>query len=186
MKEEPVAGREAGFTLIEALIAILILIFGLAAVVNLFVVAGSANQVGRHMTASAAQAAEVMETLKAIPFNNLIDNAPPVDNLTPGQIDGNADYEALADDSGAIVVTESQPVTIVDGGGVLNTYAMNRTIAGVGQINVRWEVNVLDDQTRVIRVIAASSAPLLRARSRVDLAAFRTCTAPDMGCPEDP
>ena len=46
------AQREAGFTLIEALVAIVILAFGLMAVTNLLVVAAASNTVGNHSTAA--------------------------------------------------------------------------------------------------------------------------------------
>lgn len=62
---------QAGFTLIEALIAIVILAFGLIAITNLFLVAASSNTIGNATTAAAAQASERLETLKAIPFNQL-------------------------------------------------------------------------------------------------------------------
>jgi type II secretory pathway pseudopilin PulG len=65
------AGPEAGFTLVEALIAIVILIFGLMAITNLMLVAASSNTVANQATAAATTATEQMEILKAMPFADL-------------------------------------------------------------------------------------------------------------------
>jgi len=62
--------EEAGFTLIEVLIAIIVLVFGLIAVTNLFLVAGSSNTVANQATASADVAAQILEQLKAQPWNS--------------------------------------------------------------------------------------------------------------------
>lgn len=63
-----VHGPEAGFTLVEALIAIVVLIFGLMAITNLMIVAASSNTVANQSTAAATTASQQMEVLKAVPF----------------------------------------------------------------------------------------------------------------------
>jgi prepilin-type N-terminal cleavage/methylation domain-containing protein len=60
--------REAGFTLIETLVAIVILAFGLIAVTNLLIVAGTSNQVGHAATGTTAFARQQMDLLKATPY----------------------------------------------------------------------------------------------------------------------
>src|SRR4051812_4378116 len=65
------AAPQAGFTLVEAMIAIVMLVFGLMAITNLFLVAGTSNTVANHMTATASDASETMDLLKAIPYQNL-------------------------------------------------------------------------------------------------------------------
>jgi type II secretory pathway pseudopilin PulG len=67
----PTPVREAGFTLVEALVAIVILVFGLIAVTNLLVVAASSNSVANQSTAATAAAAQTMEQLRAVAFNTL-------------------------------------------------------------------------------------------------------------------
>jgi Tfp pilus assembly protein PilV len=62
---------EAGFTLVEALVAVVVLVFGLIAVTNLFLVAGSSNFVASQGTAATTAATETMEALKATPFTAL-------------------------------------------------------------------------------------------------------------------
>ena len=70
MSSNRVSRAEAGFTLIEALISIVVLVFGLIAITNLFLVAGSSNTVANQSTAAADTAAQVLENLKAQPWNS--------------------------------------------------------------------------------------------------------------------
>jgi type II secretory pathway pseudopilin PulG len=67
---KPTRRGEAGFTLVEALTAIVILSFGLMAVTNLLVVAASSNSVANQSTAAADMAARAMESLKLLPWND--------------------------------------------------------------------------------------------------------------------
>ena len=73
--EAPAArSGEAGFTLVEALVAIIVLVFGLMAVTNLMLVAASSNTVANQGTAAVASATRIVELTKATPFANL---SPP-------------------------------------------------------------------------------------------------------------
>ena len=74
MKHDAMPSRrssEEGFTLIEALIAILILVFGLMAIANLYAIAGTSNTVANASTVAAAMASDRMEQLKSKPFEDL-------------------------------------------------------------------------------------------------------------------
>src|SRR5689334_19707414 len=94
MERQQQTSPEAGFTLIEALIATFVLMVGLAGVARLYAVAGVSNSVGNISTATAAQATDVLEQLKAIPFTSLApggsltadqpgtNNTPNVSNAT--------------------------------------------------------------------------------------------------------
>lgn len=62
---------ESGFTLVEALVAMLVLSVGITAVANLMIVGASSNAVGNASTASAALASREMERLKAVEYNTL-------------------------------------------------------------------------------------------------------------------
>jgi prepilin-type N-terminal cleavage/methylation domain-containing protein len=62
---------EAGFTLVEVLIAIVVLVFGLIAVTNLLLVGASNNVAANMGTAAAVAAAQEMEIIKATPFGSL-------------------------------------------------------------------------------------------------------------------
>jgi prepilin-type N-terminal cleavage/methylation domain-containing protein len=69
----PVSRRsEAGFTLIEALVAMVVLAVGITAVANLMVVGASSNSVGNALTGSAALASREVERLKAVPYELLL------------------------------------------------------------------------------------------------------------------
>lgn len=69
MKETKVKqGSERGFSLIEVIIAILILTVGLLSLAQMMLVATNSNALSGRMTASAALAKEQLELLKAAPF----------------------------------------------------------------------------------------------------------------------
>ena len=76
---------EAGFTLAEALIATLILMFGLASIFNLMIVATSSNSVANRASGATMIAAQELEVLRSTPFALLVNS--PVNTLavqTPG------------------------------------------------------------------------------------------------------
>ena len=62
---------QAGFTLIEALLAMVILAFGLIAITNLLIVAASSNSVGNMSSAATALASQQLELLKAQSYTNI-------------------------------------------------------------------------------------------------------------------
>jgi len=77
---------ERGFTLIEALIAVVVLVFGLIAVAQLMAVATSSNAIANRSTIAAAMASEELERLMTVPYGSLTLNAGADLNLedTPG------------------------------------------------------------------------------------------------------
>lgn len=70
--QAPPASSEAGFTLIEALISMVVLVFGLIAVTNLLVVAGTSNRVAGDSTAAANVAQQQLEALANTPYATLL------------------------------------------------------------------------------------------------------------------
>jgi hypothetical protein len=58
--------------LVEALMAIVILAFGLIAVTNLLVVAASSNSVANQSTGATTAAAQTLEQLRAVAFDTLV------------------------------------------------------------------------------------------------------------------
>lgn len=76
---------ESGFTLVETLVAIVILVFGLIAVTNLLLVGATNNSVANQSSAATAIASERMEQLKQIRFIDLT-SGTTVD--TPRQVPG--------------------------------------------------------------------------------------------------
>jgi Tfp pilus assembly protein PilV len=169
---------EAGFTLIEALIAMLILIFGLIAVSNLFVVATTSNQIGLYTTVATSEANETLERLMAVPFANL-----PTVSLSPSTAthDPNDPWNAAnwttAANFGAV---NSTPDVIVSGTLRFNA---TRNIPGVGNVITRWKIvnpGAGGAQTRYILV--RSEVQALFGRGAVaQFSTFRACVA--LSCP---
>ena len=149
----PSRRAEAGFTLIEVLIAIVVLVFGLIAVTNLFLVAGSSNAVANQATAASDVAAQILENLKAQSWNS-------------GQLN-----------SGAAGTTAGSLTTNTTG------YFRSDQIPGVGTIESRWTVFNIDDRTKFIRVRSQGNGVLSRGRSAAEFTTYRTCTTPILGCP---
>ncbi len=151
---------EAGFTLIEVLIAIIVLVFGLIGITNLFVVATASNQIGNLTTAAAAKSSEAMEELKSLPFTALV----------PGG--------SLSADLPSINATTNVNA---------NTYNMEETLPGVGLVKTRWVIanpNPGGNDTYYITVRSEVQSPFGGQLSRAEYATFRTCTTP--GCPSIP
>ena len=101
---------ERGFTLIEALIAVLILIVGLVAVSQLLVVAASSNSTANGTSAAAAAASRELERLQTVPFANLA-------------IGGSVD-----------------PITPPMGPPCTANYFSERQITGVGTVRTCWQI----------------------------------------------
>lgn len=166
----PLPSFEAGFTLVEALMAIFILIFGLMAVTNLFLVAGTSNQTANHATAAVTQATETLEALKAIPFKQ----------LTAG---GNLDLP-YNDASVCAPDCENSPDLCPSFCVVPGKFSYDRSIPGVGRIHTTWVVrNPSSGGTDSLFIVvrAQSNAPVVGGiRSRAEFSTFRTCTS--QGC----
>jgi prepilin-type N-terminal cleavage/methylation domain-containing protein len=68
MQSNEKPARERGFTLIEVMMAIVILTVGLLSLAQMMVLATNSNTLSGRMTSSSALAREQMERLKAAPF----------------------------------------------------------------------------------------------------------------------
>jgi len=90
------ASGENGFTLVEAIIAMVVFIIGVIGIANLFMVAASHTYVANCMSASTAEASQTMDDLKATAF----------DTLVPGGDLGNDDagYHAYTTVSGVVQI----------------------------------------------------------------------------------
>ena len=118
--EETLSG-ERGFSLIEVMVAIVILTVGLLSLAQMMVLATNSNSLSGRMTSASALAKEQLERLKAAPF--YIDPATLTRNpvlLDGGDLDapGGAGYAQLYDQNGA-------------------------PVAGAGQFEVRWEIETI-------------------------------------------
>jgi prepilin-type N-terminal cleavage/methylation domain-containing protein len=165
----PSRAQESGFTLIEALIAIMILSIGLIAVANLLVVGAASNTIGNHSTNTTAIATETMERLRNIPFAVGASPNPPTPILAAG-----GDLEAPAtcnDDDPANNCVRADNFQAV------------KNVPGVGQVHTTWEVTRIDGQTYFLRVRSESTAVLARRRARAEFTTIRSCTSTTLGCP---
>jgi type II secretory pathway pseudopilin PulG len=159
---------EAGFTLVEALVAIVVLIFGLMAVTNLLLVAASSNTVANQGTAAVTTATQVMDLLKATSYD-VLDNVLPVGtafDATDGGKDCN-DTTLVPADAHCTLATP-----------------------GVGTVHAHWYITGnADPRLLHIRVRSEGTGALAAARSRAEFTSFRTCTNSDPltgGCPPAP
>jgi type II secretory pathway pseudopilin PulG len=171
-RENVARGAEAGFTLVEALVAIVVLIFGLMAVTNLMLVAASSNTVANQGTAAVASATRAMDLLKATTFADLNAAAAP----SPGS---GLDWDP--GDGGK----ECTDTTLV-----FSEWHCTETVSGVGAIHTHWWLSTTDDPRLLhIRVRSEGRGALTGARSRAEFTTFRSCTNADPatgGCPGAP
>ena len=158
---------ETGFTLVEALVAIVVLTFGLMAVTNLMLVAASSNSVANQGTAAVTSATRAMDMLKANTYDVLDD--------TPGGTPFVADHAAKACDAADLVVTD---------------WHCADAVPGVGTVHTHWDVTATADPRLLhLRVRAEGTGALSGARSRAEFTSFRACTNSDPvtgRCPEAP
>jgi len=151
--------KEAGFTLVEALVAIIVLVFGLIAVTNLLLVAASSNAVANQSSAATMDATERLELLRNLPFatlaagvgGNINDTTMPATNCVPA--------------AGA-----APPMPPV--------FACFHDLSGVGRIVTRWQITAVAGTGRLlyIQVRSEGMGALSQARSRSDYAVVRACT----------
>ena len=162
---------ESGFTLIEALVAMVVLAVGLVAVANLIVVGATSNTIGNHSTNTTTIATETMERLRNIPFATSASPAPPVPQLTVSPA-GAIDATPTCDDN----VTANNCVRP-------GNFQAFKDVPGVGRVNTTWEIVQIDGQTMFFRVRSESTAVLARRRARAEFTTIRSCTATTLGCP---
>jgi Tfp pilus assembly protein PilV len=162
---------EAGFTLVEALVAIVVLVFGLMAVTNLMLVAASSNTVANQGTAAVTSATRLMDMIKTTSY--------AVGGAVTLPTGGNAFSAA---DGGK----ECNDTTLA-----LNEWHCNDSIPGVGVVHTHWWITATADPRLLhVRVQSEGTGVLAAARSRADFTTFRACTNSDPlaggQCPEFP
>lgn len=117
MPEKKTSG-ERGFSLIEVMVAIVILTVGLLSLAQMMVLATNSNSLSGRMTSASALAKEQLERLKAAPFYS--------DPLTKTR-------NPVLQDGGNI--------DVAGGGGYAQLYdETGRPVAGGGQYEVRWQI----------------------------------------------
>ncbi|HET7293767.1 MAG TPA: prepilin-type N-terminal cleavage/methylation domain-containing protein [Vicinamibacteria bacterium] len=166
--------KQAGFTLIEALIAMIILLVGLIAIANLFVVAMSSNQIGNYTTVTTSIASDVMEKLKAAPFLSLTLYSKTAYDPT----------QPWFEDDWAETTTNWATTTLTPCDSTVATKeGCTTAVPGIGTVRTRWKV--IDPQaggtlTRFI-LVRSEVLGLLGRGTRSQFTTFRVCIS--TGCP---
>jgi prepilin-type N-terminal cleavage/methylation domain-containing protein len=162
--------RENGFTLVETLVAIVVLVFGLMAVTNLMLVAATSNTVANQASAATASASQVMDLLRSTPWANTTVGG----NLTADTTSPSPDCRAL-----------QNPI---------NAYNCDDIIPGVGTVKTRWQITAAVGTVRMLQITVRSEGQgaLAGARSRANFTTYKTCTQSATGscglapcCPTD-
>lgn len=157
---------EAGFTLIEALVAMVVLSFGLMAVTNLMLVAASSNTVANQGTAAVTSATRIMDLIKSTSYANLAPGGLAWEPSPAGGKDCNDE---------TLLVTD---------------WHCDEFIPGVGTLHTHWWITATPDPRLLhVRVRSQGVGALAGARSRSEFTTFRACTNSDPitgGCPDAP
>jgi type II secretory pathway pseudopilin PulG len=153
--------REEGFTLVESLVAIVVLVFGLIAVTNLMLVAASSNTVANQGTAAATSASERMEVLRNMQFATLaggVGGSLVADLPGPG---------GPCSPPGAAAIPLPPAF-----------YNCTDDIPGVGVIVTRWQITTVVGTGRMIfiQVRSEGTGALSQRRSRAEFTTLRSCT----------
>jgi prepilin-type N-terminal cleavage/methylation domain-containing protein len=112
---------DAGFSLVEVMVAIVILTVGLLSLAQMMVVATHSNSLSGRMTSCSALAKEQLERLKASPFYT-----DPVAKTRNPQLNAGGDINATV-------------------GGYSQIYDADGLPAAVGMFEVRWQITDVND-----------------------------------------
>jgi prepilin-type N-terminal cleavage/methylation domain-containing protein len=121
-KRQPrIEGEEQGFSLVEVMVAIVILTVGLLTLAQMMVLATHSNTLSGRMTSSSALAKEQLERLKATPF--YVD--PLTKTRNPALVDG-GDLDATSAGYAQFYDADGKPV------------------GGAGTFEVRWQIKTIN------------------------------------------
>jgi hypothetical protein len=167
MHEPTPRTSESGFTLVEALVAIIVLVFGLIAVTNLLLVAAASNTVANQGSAATMASSERIDLLRNLPFSTLVLNLGG--NINDTTLPGTACVPAGG------LPPPMPPV-----------WSCFNDVPGVGRIITRWQVSAVGGTGRMlfIQVRSEGTGALAQARSRADFSVVRACT--DSSTPTGP
>lgn len=146
---------EAGFTLVEALISIVVLVFGLIAVTNLLLVAATSNMVASQATAATTAASRVLDMLKTTSYQDLAAGG----NLN-------------------VVMSGATPSCDAATPVLLAAFQCRDDVGGVGVMHVRWVVTPVAADARLtfIEVRSEGQGVFAAGRTLADFTTLRSCT----------
>ena len=155
------ASRQSGFTLVETLIAVIILVVGLVSVSHLMMVAINSNNIANRSTVATSLASQRMEELMAVPYTALADNTNALIDADPGDVPGStgANYR----------VEEVSEPGATAGKGVSGVYVTS------------WQITTVSG-LKCIRVRTQARGPFA-GMTRAELTTFRADNAPAVAAP---
>ncbi len=148
---------ETGFTLVETLVAALVLAFGLMAVTNLLLVAASSNVVANQSGAATASATHMMDVLRSTDWDDLVVG-------------------------GSLLADTTVPSPACSGTQVTPTsYNCDDSMPGIGLVKTRWQIAAAPGPpatARLLQITVSSegAGALTGARTRATFTTFRACT----------
>jgi type II secretory pathway pseudopilin PulG len=155
MTTETTAGKESGFSLVEAIIAVLVFIIGIAAISNLFLMSMTANSTANVSAATASVASEVLDRLRALPSNTLTLGAP-TGGLAPSEADS------------AICSEPGTTNCVVPG-----NFVLTKIVPGVGIVHAKWSIAQAGAGLLFITVQAQTTATVVGERGNAVFTTFR-------------
>jgi type II secretory pathway pseudopilin PulG len=191
------ARSEAGFTLVEAVIAMLVTVVGLVSIAGMFTLAMKTNASSRNMTTATTFAQDKLEQLGALSFQRLVDpakmrNNPNSHGSDDAYIVGNLDQDSLGGDgsfyydkiilAGRDDIEPEGTVTVVNPNGTAETRRPDGTIMSGNPFPAdrvtysrRWvvmsssEANPADRRLTIAVRVKSENAPVGKTPELVDL-----------------
>jgi type II secretory pathway pseudopilin PulG len=191
------ARSEAGFTLVEAVIAMLVTVVGLVSIAGMFTLAMKTNASSRNMTTATTFAQDKLEQLGALSFQRLVDpakmrNNPNSHGSDDAYIVGSLDQDALGGDgsfysdkiilAGRDDIEPEGTVTVVNPNGTAETRRPDGTIMSGNPFPAdrvtysrRWvvmsssEANPADRRLTIAVRVKSENAPVGKTPELVDL-----------------
>lgn len=189
--------HEAGFTLVESVIAMLVTVVGLVSIAGMFTVAMKTNASSRNMTTATTFAQDKLEQLGAVSFQRLVDpskmsNNPNSHGSDDAYIVGNLEQDAAAKDgtfyydkiilAGRDDIEPEGTVTVINPNGTAETRRPDGTITNAnpfpqGRVTYsrRWvimssnEENPGDRRLTIAVRVKSENAPVGKTPELVDL-----------------
>ena len=188
---------EAGFTLVEAMIAMLVTVIGLVGIAGMFTLAMKTNASSRNMTTATTFAQDKLEQLGALSFQRLVDpsrmhNNPNSHGSDDAYMVGSLDQDAVSGDgsfyfdkiilAGRDDIEPEGTVTVVNPNGTAETRRPDGTITTGNPFppdrvtySRRWvvmsssEENAADRRLTIAVRVKSENAPVGKTPELVDL-----------------